>query len=311
MPENRYNPPEGLAALAAPSLAQLKDAMESGQILEGTVLRCDAQRDLHLKLGSICARMPREEVCAPWISGADREISILSRVGKQICFTVFSVGADEKGAPAVTLSRKRAQELAMADFEHTLRPGAVVVGVVVRMEPFGAFVDIGRGIVALLPTEYISTARIRHPGARFRVGQRILAAVLHFDRDTRRITLTHRELLGTWMENASRFAVGDTVPGIVRGVMDYGCFVELAPNLSGLTDRREDLQEGDAVSVTIRTIRPERMKVKLQVVEALPRRVREPAPLRYQITDGVLERWVYSPANFEGEPVQTDFTAAP
>ena len=38
---------------------------------------------------------------------------------------------------------------------------AVVVGKVVRMEPFGAFVDIGRGIVALLPTEYISAARIR------------------------------------------------------------------------------------------------------------------------------------------------------
>ena len=58
--------------------------------------------------------------------------------------------------------------------------------------------------------------------------------------------------------------------GIVRGVMDYGCFVELAPNLSGLTDRREDLQEGDGVSVTIRSIRPERMKIKLQVIEVLP-----------------------------------------
>ena len=100
----------------------------------------------------------------------------------------------------------------------TLRPGTVLLGRVVRMEPFGAFVDIGRGIVALLPTEYISAARIPHPSCRFREGQRILAVLRSADDAARRITLTHRELLGTWLENASRFAVGETVPGIVRGV---------------------------------------------------------------------------------------------
>ena len=191
-----------------------------------------------------------------------------------------------------------------------LKPGAVVVGKVVRMEPFGAFVDIGRGIVALLPTEYISAARIRHPNERFRVGQKILAVVKVFDRENRRITLTHKELLGTWLENASRFSEGDTVRGTVRGVMDYGCFVELAPNLSGLTDQREDLREGDGVSVTIRSIRPERMKIKLQVIETLPP-TEPPETLPYWITDGVLDRWVYSPANCERPPVVTEFTEIP
>ena len=99
------------------------------------------------------------------------------------------------------------------------------------------------------------------------------------------------------------------MPVIVRGVMDYGCFVELTPNLSGLTDRREDLQEGDAVSVTIRSIRPERMKIKLQVIEKLPEQAALPT-LSYRITDGVLERWVYSPAGYEGAPIATDFTEA-
>ena len=185
-----------------------------------------------------------------------------------------------------------------------------MVGKVVRMEPFGAFVDIGRGIVALLPTEYISAARIRHPNERFRVGQKILAVVKVFDRENRRITLTHKELLGTWLENASRFSEGDTVRGTVRGVMDYGCFVELAPNLSGLTDQREDLREGDGVSVTIRSIRPERMKIKLQVIEVLPP-AEPPETLPYWITDGVLDRWVYSPANCERPPVVTEFTEIP
>lgn len=98
--------------------------------------------------------------------------------------------------------------------------------------------------------------------------------------------------------------------GIVRGIQDYGAFIELTPNLSGLTDRRDDLHEGDAVSVNVRSLRPERMKVKLQVIERLPP-LPAPEPLRYWITDGVLERWVYSPANFEGDAAETVFTPVP
>ena len=310
MPENRAYPPEGLTPAGSYTLAELRSAAESRTVLEGTVQRCDADLNLYLQLGSVSARIPKEEVTAPWISGAHRDIAVLSRVGKVVCFTVDAVTADAKGAPQAVLSRRKAQEAAMEEMLRELKPGSVVAGRVVRTEPFGAFVDIGRGIVSLLPTEYISAARIRHPNQRFRVGQKILAAVKTFDRAAKRITLTHKELLGTWLENASRFSVGDTVRGTVRGVMDYGCFVELAPNLSGLTDRREDLHEGDAVSVTLRSIRPERMKIKLQVIEVLPG-LTEPAPLAYQITDGVLDRWVYSPANYEGTPVVSDFTAAP
>ena len=94
--------------------------------------------------------------------------------------------------------------------------------------------------------------------------------------------------------------------GIVRSVQPYGCFVELTPNLSGLSDVREDLEPGDAVSVFIRSIRPERMKVKLQVIERLPP-LPEPEPLTYQITDGTLERWVFSPPGCE-KTVETVFT---
>ena len=120
--------------------------------------------------------------------------------------------------------------------------------------------------------------------------------------------MTHKELLGTWMENASWFHPGETVRGEVRSVKEYGSFIELAPNLSGLADAREDLRPGDGVSVYIKSIRPERMKIKLQVIEKLPP-LAEPEPLRYQITDGVLDRWVYSPAGYEKPAVETVFTA--
>ena len=162
MPENRAYPPEGLTPAGSYTLAELRSAMESRTVLEGTVQRCDADLNLYLQLGSVSARIPKEEVTAPWISGADRDIAVLSRVGKAVCFTVDAVTADAKGAPHAVLSRRKAQELAMAEMLRELKPGSVVAGRVVRTEPFGAFVDIGRGIVALLPTEYISAARIRH-----------------------------------------------------------------------------------------------------------------------------------------------------
>ena len=95
---------------------------------------------------------------------------------------------------------------------------------------------------------------------------------------------------------------------MVRTVKDYGSFIELTPNLSGLADAKERLSPGDGVSVYIKSIRPERMKIKLQVIEKLPS-PEEPEPLRYQITDGKLDRWTYSPPGYEREPVETVFTS--
>ena len=197
----------------------------------------------------------------------------------------------------------------MVFFLEYLLPGSILTGRITRLESFGAFVDIGCGIIAMLPIEHISVSRVSHPGDRFHPGQKILAAVHTFDRECRRITLTHKELLGTWQENASAFQAGETVAGIVRSVKDYGIFVELTPNLSGLADPRENLSPGDGVSVFIKSIQPERMKVKLHIIEKLPVPP-QPFPLRYYITDGTLEKWVYSPPNCQKPAIETDFTAS-
>ena len=309
MPENRSFPPEGLRPPASHTLSDLRAASETRAILESPALRCDAGHTLHFSLNGIRGEMPRREAIAPWISGSHREIAVISRVGKLTCFTVTKVASDEKGAPVAHLSRRAAQEQAMEYFLEHLQEGMVLSCRVVRMESFGVFLDIGCGIIAMLPIERISVSRITHPKERFREGQNILAAVWKFDRAQRRITMTHRELLGNWMENASRFQVGETVRGIVRSVMDYGTFIELTPNLSGLADARDQLAAGDSVSVYIKSIRPERAKIKLQIIEKLPP-VHEPEKLIYQITDGTLERWVYSPPGYEKQLVETDFTAS-
>lgn len=189
-----------------------------------------------------------------------------------------------------------------------LQPGMVLTCCVTHLETFGAFLDIGCGIVAMLPVEHISVSRISHPKDRFCVGQKILAAVLSIDREKRRITMTHRELLGTLMENASYFRPGETVRGVVRSIQSYGSFVELTPNLSGLTEIHENLKTGDSVSVFIKSMDPSRMKIKLQFIAKLPD-VPEAEPLRYYVTDGALTHWVYSPPGCS-KAVETVFTEA-
>ena len=306
MPENRLYLPEGFKTVPQFTLSALKDAAETGEILEAIPKRCDVEHTLLFQLDGISAVMDHNQVNAPWISGSNREISVISRVGKQTCFTVAEVKTDKKGSPVAVLSRRNAQEQAMRFFLDTLKPGMVLTCRVTHMESFGAFLDIGCGIIAMLPIEHISVSRIPHPKERFCVGQKILAAVLSIDRERRRITMTHRELLGTWMENASLFQPGETVSGVIRSVQNYGSFVELTPNLSGLTDVHEGLAPGDNVSVFIKSMEPSRMKIKLQLIEKLPDKVTADT-LQYHITDGILSRWQYSPVDCE-KTVETVFT---
>lgn len=308
MPENKLFPPEGLRDMPEFSLSFLKDAMETGEILEAIPQRCDINQTLYFRLNGIPAQMERQNVSPPWISGASRPISVISRVGRPTCFTVESITSDTKGAPMVWLNRRIVQEQAMEWFLEHLHPGMVLTCRVTHLESFGAFLDIGCGVIAMLPIEHISVSRISHPKDRFHVGQKILAAVLSVDREKHRITMTHRELLGSWMENASYFRPGETVRGIVRNIQAYGSFVELTPNLSGLTDVHENLNPGDSVSVFIKSMDPARMKIKLQIVTKLPD-IPETEPLRYHITDGTLTHWIYSPPGCS-KVVETIFTAA-
>ena len=275
-------------------LAQVREQMAGGEILEGTVVRCDGARNLHVAYRGYRGLIPREEAILPSISGAGREIALLARVGRPVRFQITSIAVNGGGQPLLMLSRRRAQERALQWLLESCPPGTVVRGKVTHLERFGAFVDIGCGVVALLPLDRLSVSRVDHPRRRLRTGQDILALVTNVDRERQRFTLSLRELLGTWLENAGRFQAGETVTGTVRGIQPYGAFVELTPNLSGLAELREELEENERVSVFLKSIRPEAMKIKFQIIQRLGPET-EPQPLPYRITDGFLERWRYAP----------------
>lgn len=302
--QNQYLP-EGLLLATAQnreaiaSQAGLERAMIQGKILEAPAVLCDSEMNLYVDLGSVRGYLPREEVAYCRAGEEVKQIAVITRVGKPICFKVIGMH-EERGMMTAVLSRRQAQIECRTAFLADLIPGDIIRTKVTHLEPFGAFVDIGCGIASLLTVDCISVSRISHPADRFTVGEYIPAVIRSIDRENDRIFVTHRELLGTWEENAAAFAPGQTVSGIVRSIEEYGIFVELAPNLAGLAEVKPHVRVGDVASVYIKSIIPARMKIKLVLIDTCPGDGM-PLPARRYFIDTAkiahIDSWRYSPIN--------------
>ncbi len=260
--------------------------------LEARAAYCDREHNLHIDLGFIHGIIPREECAIGIKEGTTRDIAIISRVNKPVRFIIddIKISGDKKIA---ILSRRKLQEEFQNQINNTLFAGDIITARITHLESFGAFCDIGCGINALLPIDNISVSRIPHPDVRFNVGDNIKVIIKSFD-EAGRATLTHKELLGTWEENAEKFHIGETVSGIVRSVENYGIFVELTPNLAGLAEYTPSVFEGQQTSVYIKSIIPEKMKVKLIIVDSFDADYPKKKP-EYFIKEGHLDYFRYSP----------------
>ena len=277
----------------------LEKALKLGVILEGRALLCDAFMNLHIEFRSgVRGIIPKEE--CQYSDGDEeiKDIAILTRVGKTVCFKVIGFKEDGKNKKCAILSRRQAQMECREYYVNTLERGDIIPARVTHLEHFGAFVDIGCGIISLLSIDTISVSRISHPGERFSVGDFIFAVVKDID-ERGRISVSERELLGSWEENALLFSEGETVEGIIRSVENYGVFVELTPNLAGLAEYRDDVYPGQSCAVYIKSIIPEKMKIKLIIIDVGNNEIKKSA-LKYFIdVERVyhIDSWKYSPSS--------------
>ena len=285
------------------SLAGLERAMRQDAIVEGIATLCDEDMRLHVDLH--CARgiIEADQTVACRKGESKKDIAVITRVGKPVACKILSIEC-RNGEPIVKLSRRAAQEACMAHYIKHLSAGDILTARVTHLEPFGAFVDIGCGVPSLLSVDCISVSRISHPRDRLACGMTVPVVVKCINRESERIYVTLRELLGTWEENAAAFEAGQTVTGIVRSVENYGVFVELAPNLAGLAEVGEEeavilrSKIGHSVAVYIKSILPERMKVKLVLIDACCSVPASRTPLHFFVdTNDIrrISRWRYSP----------------
>jgi len=270
MVENKYLPEGALCRMAEnreyiSSRQGLEKAMKEGKILEGVVNLCDSDTyTLHIDLGGIDGIIRREDC----IYGENpKDIAIITRVGKPVCFKVMELTCIN-GKPTAVLSRSEAQRECTKEYLSKLHSGDIIPAKITHFESFGAFMDIGCGIIALMTVDCVSVSRISNPSERFSLREELYVTVRSIDKEANRIYVSTKELFGTWEENASMFTPGQTVSGVVRSVEDYGIFVELSPNLAGLAEYREGVYEGQCCAVYIKSIIPDKMKVKLVIIDA-------------------------------------------
>lgn len=285
-----FHTPENQAALA--TMTDLMQAQADGRILEARAVRCDVEHNLIVQLPCGEGIIPHAEGAVGIAEGTTRDIVLITRVNKPVCFVVIGFEQTADGCRPI-LSRRRAQERCRAEYIAKLGRGDIIPARITRLETFGAFCDIGCGLPALIPIADISVSRIAHPRDRFTPGMEILGVVSSLENG--RICLSHRELLGTWEENAALFNAGETIAGIIRSVEPYGVFVELTPNLAGLAEPREGVRVGQQAAVYIKSVQPDKLKIKLALIDAQDG-IAAPQPPQYFITQGPLDYWRYSPA---------------
>ena len=216
--------------------------------------------------------IPRQEGAVGIKEGTVRDIAVISRVNRPVCFVVTGFERDENGTLTAVLSRAQAQKRCIEQYISHLVPGDVIDARITHLETFGAFADIGCGVVSLMPIDTISVSRIEHPGERFLVEMDIKAVVKMVENG--RISLSHKELLGTWEENAAQF--------------------------------QEGIHPGQQASVYIKNIIPQRMKIKLIVIDTFEYAYKPKQP-NYFYHGKHIDRFLYSPASSE-KVIESVFT---
>lgn len=276
------------------SLNAVKQAIRMQSILEAKVIKCDSNNNLTLDLGkNIVGIIPFDELEYHPDGSPVKSASATSKLNKHIKFMPIEVrkGEDEF---IVDCSRKQVQKMCYDNYISKLTPGDVIDAYVLKVMNYGIFCDIGCGIVSLLPTNNISVTHIVNPAVELRGISTLKVVVNHID-EKYRVELTHKELLGTWKEEVADFAVDDVIYGTVLSVEDYGVFVRLSQNLSGLADVTDlELVPGDIVSARVQLIQDKNMKVKLTIIEKIDTDEESRFKFRYRDDISHITDWVYS-----------------
>ena len=138
----------------------------------------------------------------------------------------------------VVLSRRSVLEEEREEKKkHTLEvlhEGLVLIGTVKNITDYGAFIDLG-GIDGLLHVTDMSWGRIGHPSELFQVGDQVEVVVLHFDRETGRVSLGYKQKSSDpWEHVEDKYPAGTKTRGRVVSLTNYGAFIELEPGVEGL-----------------------------------------------------------------------------
>jgi small subunit ribosomal protein S1 len=252
-------------------IRRLEIAKKENQNIIGVCIKATADCSLVVDLGQgIQGIVPREEIS--YILEHDGLVhpkKAYNKVGKNVEAKVKDIKVDD-GKAVVILSRKDAMIEHRNRYVEELKEGLVVRGVVTGIQEYGAFVDIGADVTAIIPVSEVSKVYIYHPEEMLSIDDEVEGVItsVKVNDGIPYPYISRKELLPDWDTYFKDTMVGDVVQGRVKNIIPSGIFVELNEAYEGLAEHKEGRRYsyGDKVVVKIMSLDKERNKIKLKLV---------------------------------------------
>jgi small subunit ribosomal protein S1 len=212
-------------------MRELQSAHE-GKIPVPGKIRSTNKGGFEVDLGGVRAFCPFSQIDTIYCEKPEEHLA------KEYSFEIITF---ERGGRNIVVSRRGIIEAEQKEqaksTRESLEIGAVMTGKIRRIQPYGAFVDIG-GLDGLVHVSEISQAHVRNPKDVLSVGQEVEVKIVAIDglgTKKERVSLSMKSLApNPWDGAAEKWKVGTTVKGRVVRLTDFGAFVELAPGVDGL-----------------------------------------------------------------------------
>ena len=120
-----------------------------------------------------------------------KEVTDVLEIGKRYQFKILKIDRENK---KVSIGYKQLQPRPWDTAAERYAEGDIVHGKVVRIVPFGAFVELEKGIDGLVHVSQISHEWLENPTSVLTIGEEIDAKVLAFDPEAHKITLSIKAL---------------------------------------------------------------------------------------------------------------------
>ncbi|MHC4853210.1 MAG: 30S ribosomal protein S1 [Planctomycetota bacterium] len=199
-------------------------------------------------------------------------------IGDQAEVVVLDVNQEKQ---EISLGMKQTEVNPWTMVSESYPPGTVIRGKVRNLTNYGAFIELQEGIDGLLHLSDMSwTKKVTHPSEVVKKGEEIECVVLSVDQEKKRIALGLKQLSqDPWVGDIpARYHIGDSVPGTVTKITNFGVFVELEEGLEGLlhiseladhkVENPEDVVKvGQKVEVRVIKIDPDERKIGLTLIQ--------------------------------------------
>ncbi len=254
------------------------EKLKIGEEIEGVVTRV-AEFGAFVDIGGIEGLVHVSELSHIYFDDPNDVV----KVGDHVKAQVMSVDEDPKrpGALRIGLSVKEAQEDPWMEVNEKFAIGERVEGTVVRIAPFGAFVEIAPGIDGLVHVSEMSWKKhVATPGDVVDVGESVVVEIQDIDVMRRRISLSMKGAEeDPWNGIEDRYLTGMEVTGTVANVEDFGAFVDIEEGVTALLPRGEmglssdttphrKYRQGQEVTARVLNVEPTRRRMALTLKEA-------------------------------------------